>query len=91
MRKLIIIVGAAEISHFRISLIEVVIQIASAVCTYKQSRKHVPFSVFARTLAYLTTLFLHLFPRGPVDNRFMNIFKNGHVFRIILLTLLVFV
>ena len=87
----IIIVGAAEISNFRISLIEVKIQIASAVRANQQARKHVSLSILAGTFANLAALFLHLFPRGPVNDGLMHIFKNSHVFRIILLTLLVFI
>ena len=86
-----VVIGAVEILDIVISLIEVVVQVVTAIRAYQQTAKHIPFSIFGFPSADLSALFLNLFPDGTVNNWLMYILENDPVFTVIGNSLLVLI
>ena len=61
------VIGAVEILDIVISLVEVVVQIMTAVRTYQQTTEHIPFPVLGFPSADFPALFPDLFPDGTVN------------------------
>ena len=86
-----IIVGAIEVTNFVVALVEMEMQIASAIRANQQSGEHILFSILTFALPGFATFFLNLLPGSPIDNRLMDIFEHNNIFRIVRQAFLVFV
>ena len=86
-----LIVGAVEISDLRVSLIEMEMQVVSAIGTDQQTGKHILFALVGAALADFTPFLLNLLPHGAVNDRLMDILENHLIFTVIFDPLLVLV
>ena len=86
-----LIVGAVEISDLRVSLIEMEMQVVSAIGTDQQTGKHILFALVGAALADFTPFLLNLLPHGAVNDRLMDILENHPIFTVIFDPLLVLV
>ena len=86
-----VIIGAIEVTNFVVALVEMEMQIASAISANQQSGEHILFSILTFALPGFAAFFLNLLPGSPIDNRLMDIFEHGHIFRIVWQALLVFI
>ncbi len=86
-----LIVGAVEISDLRVSLIEMEMQVGSAIGTDQQTGKHILFALVGAALADFTPFLLNLLPHGAVNDRLMDILENHLIFTVIFDPLLVLV
>ena len=86
-----VIVGAIEVTNFVVALVEMEMQIASAISANQQSGEHILFSILTFALPGFAAFFLNLLPGSPIYNRLMGIFEHNHIFRVIRQTLFVFV
>lgn len=86
-----VIVGAVEVTDFVVALVEMEMQVASAIRTNQKSGEHILFSILTSALPGFPSFFLNLLPGSPIYNRFMDIFEHNHIFRIVRQALLVFV
>ena len=78
-----LVVGAVEILDLRVALIEMKVQIVSAVGADKHPGEHTNFAVICFAFAELSTLFLHLLPHGTVNDRRMHILEHYPIFTVI--------
>ena len=74
-----------------IALIEMKIEVPSAIGANHEAGEHVALDVLRFALSDLPTLFLHLLPSSAVDDRLVDLPKHRHVLRIIVDALLVLV
>ena len=86
-----LVVGTVEIPDFRVSLIEMEVQVVSTISTDQQTGKHILFAFVGTALANLATLLLNLLPHGAVNDRLMDIFENHPIFTVVFDPLLIFV
>ena len=86
-----VVIGTVEILDIVIALVEVVIQVVTAIRAYQQAAEHIPFPVLGFSSADFPSLFLNLFPDHTINNRLMPVFENRPVFPVIGNPLLVFV
>ena len=86
-----LIIGTVEISDLRVSLIEVEMQVVSAIGTDQQTGKHILFALVGAALADFTPFLLNLLPHGAINNRLMDIFENHPIFTVVFDSLLIFV
>ena len=86
-----LIVGAVEISDLRVSLIEMEMQVVSAIGTDQQTGKHILFALVGAALADFTPFLLNLLPHGAVNDRLMDILENHLILTVIFDPLLVLV
>lgn len=86
-----LIIGTVEISDLRVSLIEVEMQIVSAIGTDQQPGKHILFALVGAALANFTPFLLNLLPHGTVNNCLMDVFENHPIFTVIFDPLLIFI
>ncbi len=86
-----LIIGTIEIFDVRVALIEVVMQIVSAVGTDKQTGEHIGFSFIRFPLTDFTPLLLHLFPDGTVNNRIMHVLKDNPIVTVVLNSFLILI
>ena len=63
----------------------------TAVCTDQQSAEHIPLTVFGLAFPDFPTLLLNLLPNRTVNDRFVNIFENNHILRIVLNTFFILI
>lgn len=85
------IIGTVEISDLRVSLIEMEMQVVSAIGTDQQTGKHILFAFIGTALADFASFLLNLFPHGTVNDRLMDILENYPIFTVIFDPLLVLV
>ena len=86
-----VVIGTVEILDIVIALVEVVIQVVTAIRAYQQAAEHITFAVLRLSTANLATLFLNLFPDHTINNQLMHVFENRPVFPVVGNPLLVFV
>ena len=86
-----LIIGAVEISDFWVSLIEMEMQVVSAIGTDQQPGKHILFALVGAALADFTPFLLNQFPHGTVNNWLMDVFENHPIFTVIFDPLLIFI
>ena len=86
-----VVIGTVEILDIVIALVEVVIQVVTAIRAYQQAAEHIPFPVLGFSSEDFPSFFLNLFPDGTVNNWLMHILKNGPVFTVIGNSLLVLI
>lgn len=84
-----LIIGTVEISDFRVSLIEMEMQVVSAIGTDQQAGKHILLALVGSALADFTPFLLNLLPHGAVNDRLMDIRENHPIFTVIFNPLLV--
>lgn len=86
-----LIIGTVEISDLRVSLIEVEMQVVSAIGTDQQAGKHILLALVGSALADFAPFLLNLLPHGAINNRLMDIFENHPIFTVVFDSLLIFV
>lgn len=86
-----VVVGAVEVFDIVISLIEMEVQVMTAIRTNQQAAEHITFAVLRLSPADLPAFLLNLLPDHPFDDRLMDIFEDDPVFPVIGNPLLVFV
>ena len=85
------IIGTVEISDLRVPLIEMKMQVVSAIGTDQQTGKYILFALVGAALADFPPFLLNLLPHGAVNDRLMDIFENHPIFTIVFDPLLIFV
>ena len=85
------IIGTVEISDLRVPLIEMEMQVVSAIGTDQQPGKHILFALVGAALADFAPFLLNLLPHGTVNDRLMDVFENHPIFTVIFDPLLVFI
>ena len=78
-----VVIGTVEILDIVVTLVEVIIQVVTAIRADQQAAEHIPFPVLGFPSANFPTFFLNLFPDGTVNNWLMDILKNGPVLTVI--------
>ena len=85
------IIGTVEISDLRVPLIEMKMQVVSAIGTDQQTGKHILFALVGAALADFAPLLLHLLKYGSFDDRLVDILEDDPILTVILQPLFVFV
>ncbi|MGW8115284.1 hypothetical protein ACVS9P_09000 [Caproicibacterium sp. NSD3] len=79
----IALVGTVEILNVRVPLIEVVMQIVSAVGIDKQAGEHISFSLIGFSFTDFTSFLLYLFPCCAVNARIVHILKDNPIITVV--------
>ena len=86
-----LVVGAVEILDVGVALIEMEVQVVSAIGTDQKAGEHIAFSLMGAALADLSALLLDLLKDCPLNDRFVDIFEYHPVLPIILQALFILV
>ena len=78
-------------ADLRVPLIEMKMQVVSAIGTDQQTGKHILFALVGAALADFPPFLLNLLPHGAVNDRLMDIFENHPIFTVVFDPLLIFV
>ena len=76
-----LVVGAVEILDVGVALIEMEVQVVSAVGTDQKAGEHIAFSLMGAALADLASLLLDLLKDCPLNDGFVDILEDDPVFR----------
>ena len=74
------VVGTVKVFNGAVGVVDVVMQLVSAVSTVQQTGEHILLGVFWLPAFCPFPEFLHLFPCGPVDDGLMVVFKDSPFF-----------
>ena len=86
-----LVVGAVEILDVGVALIEMEVQVVSAVSTDQKAGEHVVLAFVGAALADFSPLLLHLLKYGPFDNRLVDVLEDDPILTVILQPLFVLV
>ena len=86
-----LVVGAVEILDVGVALIEMEVQVVSAIGTDQKAGEHIAFSLMGAALADLSALLLDLLKDCPLNDRFVDISEYHPVLPIILQALFILV
>ncbi len=78
-----LVVGAVEILDVGVALIEMKVQVVSAISTDQQAGKHIAFPFVGTALADLAALLLDLLKDRPLNDGFVDVLEDDPVFPVI--------
>lgn len=70
------VIGTVEIPDTGIALVEMAIQVVSAIRASRKAAEDIPLRILRLALTHLAALFLNLFPDGTVNNGLVNILEH---------------
>ena len=86
-----LVVGTVEILDLGIALIEMVMEVVSAVGTNQETRKHIFLSIVGTPSASRSSFLLHLLPHGTINDRFVYVLENDPILTVIINPFLVLI
>ena len=86
-----LVVGTIKILDLGIALIEMIMEVVSAVGTNQQTRKHIFLAIICSSSAPRSSFLLNLLPHGAVYDRFVYVFENDPIFTVIINPFLVLI
>ena len=86
-----LVVGTVEILDHGIALIEMVMEVVSAVGTNQKTRKHIFLSIARPPSAPCSSFLLHLLPHGTINDRFVYVLENDPILTVIINPFLVLI
>ena len=79
-----LVVGTVEILDLGIALIEMVMEVVSAVGTNQETRKHIFLPIISTPSAPRSSFLLYLLPHGAINNRFVYVLENDPILTVII-------
>ena len=86
-----LVVGTVEILDLGIALIEMVMEVVSAVCTNQKTRKHIFLSIIGTPPTPRSSFLLYLLPHGTINDRFVYVLENDPILTVIINPFLVLI
>ena len=78
-----LVVGAVKILDVGVALIEMKVQVVSAISADQKAGEHIALPVVGTALADLAPLLLDLFKDRPLNDGFVDVLENDPVFPVV--------